>query len=94
MAVPARGGKRPWSRERLVPLLTKPGHIKTGALSDKLQKRKPLALVGYFVAAVAKPLMGLATSWPGVFAARLLDRIGDGTRWAAPVGSGKKTRTG
>jgi MFS family permease len=54
----------------------------SGALSDKLQKRKPIALLGYFLAAIAKPLMGLATIWQGVFAARLLDRLGAGTRSA------------
>ena len=35
----------------------------SGALSDKLQKRKPVAVVGYLLAAVAKPLIGLATVW-------------------------------
>jgi MFS family permease len=30
----------------------------SGWLSDKLQKRKPLALAGYFLSAIAKPLMG------------------------------------
>jgi MFS family permease len=54
----------------------------SGALSDKLQKRKPLALLGYFLAAISKPLMGLAAAWQGVFAARLLDRLGTGTRSA------------
>lgn len=54
----------------------------SGALSDKLQRRKPLALAGYFLAAIAKPLMGLAAIWQGVFAARLLDRLGAGTRSA------------
>src|SRR5215475_4924091 len=29
----------------------------SGALSDKLQTRKPIALVGYLLAAVAKPLI-------------------------------------
>ena len=53
-----------------------------GALSDKLQRRKPLALFGYLLAAIAKPLMGLATSWPGVFGARLVDRFGAGSRSA------------
>jgi hypothetical protein len=47
----------------------------SGALSDKLQKRKSIALAGYLLAAVAKPLMGLSTVWQGVFGARLLDRI-------------------
>jgi MFS family permease len=54
----------------------------SGALSDKLQKRKSIALAGYLLAAVAKPLMGLSTVWQGVFGARLLDRIGAGTRSA------------
>jgi MFS family permease len=54
----------------------------SGALSDKLQKRKRIALAGYLVAAVAKPLMGLSTIWQGVFGARLLDRIGTGIRSA------------
>ncbi len=54
----------------------------SGALSDKLQRRKGIALVGYFVAAIAKPLTGLSTVWQGVFGARLLDRFGAGTRSA------------
>ena len=54
----------------------------SGALSDKLQKRKSIALAGYFLAAVAKPLMGISTVWQGVFGARLLDRLGTGTRSA------------
>ena len=53
-----------------------------GTLSDKLQRRKPIALVGYFLAAIGKPLMGLATVWQVVFGARLLDRFGAGTRSA------------
>src|SRR5512135_69984 len=52
----------------------------SGALSDKLQKRKGIALAGYLTAALAKPLMGLSTAWQGVFGARLLDRIGAGAR--------------
>ena len=54
----------------------------SGALSDKLQKRKSVALAGYLMAAAAKPLMGLASSWQGVFGARFLDRLGAGTRSA------------
>ncbi len=54
----------------------------SGALSDKLQKRKGIALAGYLMAAVAKPLMGLSTVWQGVFGARLLDRLGAGIRSA------------
>jgi MFS family permease len=54
----------------------------SGLLSDKLQRRKPVALAGYLLAAVAKPLMGLSTTWQQVFAARFLDRLGAGTRSA------------
>ena len=53
-----------------------------GALSDKLQKRKAVALAGYLLSAIAKPLMGLSTAWQGVFGARLLDRLGAGGRSA------------
>ena len=52
----------------------------SGALSDKLKKRKIIALIGYLASALAKPLMGIATVWQGVLAARLLDRVGAGTR--------------
>src|SRR5215471_21291922 len=54
----------------------------SGALSDRLQKRKGIALAGYFGAAIAKPLLGISTVWQGVFGARLLDRLGTGTRSA------------
>jgi MFS family permease len=54
----------------------------SGALSDKLQKRKPVALTGYLMAAIAKPLMGLSRTWQGIFGARTFDRLGAGTRSA------------
>jgi MFS family permease len=54
----------------------------SGWLSDKLQKRKALALIGYFVSALGKPLMGIATAWPGVLGGRFLDRSGAGFRSA------------
>lgn len=55
----------------------------SGWLSDKLQRRKPIALVGYILSAISKPFIGIATAWPGVLAARFSDRLGAGTR-AAP----------
>jgi MFS family permease len=54
----------------------------SGWLSDRLRKRKPIALAGYLLAAIAKPLMGLSTSWPGVLGGRFLDRFGAGARSA------------
>ncbi len=54
----------------------------SGSLSDKQQRRKPIALVGYLLAAIGKPLMGVATAWQGVLAARFIDRFGAGARSA------------
>jgi MFS family permease len=54
----------------------------SGSLSDKLQKRKSIALVGYLLAAIGKPFIGLATAWQGVLGGRFLDRFGAGTRSA------------
>jgi MFS family permease len=54
----------------------------SGWLSDKLQKRKALALAGYLLSAVAKPLVGLAQVWQGVLGGRFLDRLGAGFRSA------------
>jgi MFS family permease len=54
----------------------------SGWLSDKTQKRKSIALVGYTIAAIAKPLTGLATAWPAVLGVRFLDRLGAGSRSA------------
>ena len=54
----------------------------SGSLSDKLQRRKPIALVGYGLAAIAKPLIGISTGWQGVLGGRFLDRLGTGIRSA------------
>ena len=54
----------------------------SGWLSDKLQQRKPIALVGYLLSAVSKPFIGLANTWPLVLVARFSDRIGAGSRSA------------
>src|SRR6476620_9602003 len=48
----------------------------SGSLSDRLKRRKPIALAGYALAAIAKPLMGASSSWAGVLGARFLDRLG------------------
>src|SRR5215472_7857979 len=54
----------------------------SGSLSDRLRKHKTIAMIGFIAAALAKPLIGIATAWQGVVGARLLDRIGTGTRSA------------
>ena len=45
-----------------------------GGSRRKLRRRKPIAVAGYFLAAVSKPLIGLATSWTGVLGARGVGR--------------------
>jgi MFS family permease len=54
----------------------------SGALSDYFGRRKPLALWGYGMAALTKPLFPLASSAGLVFFARFIDRIGKGIRGA------------
>ena len=54
----------------------------SGALSDRWGKRKSLALLGYGMAALTKPLFPLAGSATTVFMARFIDRIGKGIRGA------------
>ncbi len=54
----------------------------SGALSDYLGKRKGLALFGYALGALSKPLFALAPGMGLVWTARLLDRIGKGVRGA------------
>lgn len=54
----------------------------SGWLSDRLRSRRYLAAGGFLAAAVAKPLIGLATAWPEAFGARVVDRFGTGIRSA------------
>lgn len=54
----------------------------SGTLSDYLGKRKALAVFGYGLGAISKPIFALAISVHWVLAARFLDRIGKGIRGA------------
>ncbi len=54
--------------------------IYSGRLSDKIGSRKPLALAGYAVSTVARPLMGIASAGWNVVVLRFFDRIGKGVR--------------
>jgi len=56
--------------------------IFSGSLSDYLGKRKWLAVIGYAFGALTKPLFAIASTVTMVLTARLLDRIGKGTRGA------------
>ena len=54
----------------------------SGALSDYLGKRKGLAVIGYALGALSKPLFAVAPGLGLVVTARLLDRVGKGIRGA------------
>lgn len=54
----------------------------SGVLSDYLGKRKGLALFGYALGALTKPLFAIAPVTGVVLTARLLDRVGKGIRGA------------
>lgn len=52
----------------------------SGVISDRTGKRKPLAVLGYGLAALSKPIFPLATSMGWIVAAKALDRVGKGIR--------------
>ena len=54
----------------------------SGVLSDYWGKRKPLAILGYGLGALSKPLFALASSAGLILGARLMDRVGKGIRGA------------
>jgi MFS family permease len=54
----------------------------SGALSDRLGKRKLLTVVGYGLGALTKPVFPLASGLDWLIAARFVDRIGKGIRGA------------
>ena len=56
--------------------------IFSGWLSDRLGKRKLLAIIGYGLGALTKPVFPLAMTPIAVFGARFADRVGKGIRGA------------
>jgi len=54
----------------------------SGYISDRVGRRKPLALAGYAASTLGKLLLYLAMAWPTVLAGRLVDRFGKGVRTA------------
>jgi MFS family permease len=56
--------------------------IYSGALSDKLGKRKWITVVGYALSTIAKPFMYFAQTWHWVLGVRVADRLGKGIRTA------------
>ena len=54
--------------------------LASGWWSDRVQRRKPLVVAGYTLAALARPLVAAAQSVGQVLAVRLTDRVGKGIR--------------
>jgi MFS family permease len=54
----------------------------SGYLTDRIDRRKPLVVAGYFVANAVKPLLALATSWWHILLIRFADRLAKGVRGA------------
>lgn len=52
----------------------------SGMWSDRVSRRKPIVVAGYTLAALVRPLVGLASSWGQVLAIRFTDRVGKGIR--------------
>jgi len=54
----------------------------SGYLADRMERRKPLVVAGYFVANAVKPLLAVATSWWHILLIRFSDRLAKGVRGA------------
>jgi MFS family permease len=52
----------------------------SGWWSDRISRRKPLVLIGYALASVVRPLIGLSQSAVQVLGIRVTDRVGKGIR--------------
>jgi len=56
--------------------------VYSGYLTDKFQKKKAIAFLGYSTGILYKLALIFATSWVGILGARAIDRVGKGIRTA------------
>lgn len=54
----------------------------SGYLTDRIDRRKPLVVAGYFVANAVKPLLAMASAWWHILLIRFSDRLAKGVRGA------------
>lgn len=54
--------------------------VYSGYLTDKYQKKKPVAFIGYATGLIYKIALIVSTSWTGILISRIIDRIGKGIR--------------
>lgn len=73
--------------------------VASGRIADRSPSKRPLVLFGYGVSSLARPFIAITSTWPQVFAIRVLDRVGKGVRgaprdamlatWATPASRGR-----
>ena len=73
--------------------------IFSGYFSDRWNRRHPIVIAGYALAALVRPFIAVIRSWPQLFAIRFVDRVGKGVRgaprdamlasWATPQTRGR-----
>jgi MFS family permease len=56
--------------------------VLSGYVSDRSRRRRPIVIAGYGLSSLARPLIGVTSSWPQVLVIRALDRTGKGIRGA------------
>jgi len=54
----------------------------SGYLTDRIDRRKPLVVAGYFVANAVKPLLAVVSAWWQILLIRFTDRLAKGVRGA------------
>jgi MFS family permease len=54
----------------------------SGYLTDRIDRRKPVVVAGYFVANAVKPILAVVTAWPQILFIRFADRLAKGARGA------------
>jgi MFS family permease len=54
----------------------------SGYLTDRIERRKPVVVAGYFLANAVKPLLAVVTAWPQILLIRFADRLAKGVRGA------------
>ncbi|MEM2760340.1 MAG: MFS transporter [Nitrososphaerales archaeon] len=54
----------------------------SGAVSDKIGRRKSLVIAGYALSTASKPLFALSSAWTHALVVRVSDRVGKGVRTA------------
>lgn len=77
-ATPALVGVIEGIAESLASLLK----VFSGYITDRFQKKKAVAFVGYSTGIIYKLALLIAGSWAGILSARVIDRIGKGIRTA------------